>query len=112
MGNGKVMSHTVYHGTSKKALISIELEGVTAPSYWGTLEEAKEYADSFGSDGVIISTNTQLYSFEANIQLAESLNDDADEEDEISIECHELEKSLNALGSVVCTETVFRFDKH
>lgn len=98
----------VFHGTSKQKLESIQSEGVDAPSYWGTLKEAQTYADSYGSDGVVISTDTNHYSFEANIQLAESMaeNDDLDD----SIDVDDLDKSLELLDSIVCTESVFVFD--
>lgn len=99
----------VYHGTSKQNLLSIQEEGVTFPSYWGTLDEAKDYADSYGSDGVIISVDLSDYSFEANLQLQDAYEDD-DNEYEYKLDVDDLDESLDRFGSVVCMETVFQFN--
>ncbi len=99
----------VYHGTSRLNLIQIEEEGVTAPSYWGTLEIANEYKNSHGSDGVIISVDTNQYDFEANLQLAEAMADDSGCLD-VLMATTDLQRSLDELDSVVCTEVVTEFD--
>lgn len=98
----------VYHGTSKQNLLSIQEEGVTFPSYWGTLDEAKDYADSYGSDGVIISVDLSDYSFEANLQLQDAYEDEDENEDKLQVD--DLDESLDRFGSVVCMETVFQFN--
>lgn len=100
----------VYHGTSKQNLLSIQEEGVTFPSYWGTLDEAKDYADSYGSDGVIISVDLSDYSFEANLQLQDAYEDDNENEYEDKLQVDDLDESLDRFGSVVCMETVFQFN--
>jgi len=100
----------VYHGTSKKHLDSIQEEGVSAPSYWGDLETAKEYSSSFGSDGVIISTNIEEQDFKANVQLSQSLYENC--ESDCVLDKDDIEGSLKELDSIVCHDTITNFEVH
>lgn len=63
----------LYHGTSKENLPSILENGVTSPSYWGTLEQASEFSSSFGSQGIILCADIDESDLSASLLMAESL---------------------------------------
>jgi hypothetical protein len=100
----------VYHGTSKKNYNTILKEGVSSPSYWASnYEQAKEYADSFGS-GVVLVCNINDYDFKANMLVAQCLL----ENDEIEVlpDENDLEHSLEYLEGIVCHDTIYNFEKY
>jgi len=98
----------LYHGTSSDCLESIAEEGVEAPSYWGTREQALQYAGSFGEKGVLLVADLNEDDLRASMEVAlcmredGSINDLPDEDD--------LAYSLEYLGGVTCNSTVRFFD--
>ena len=97
----------LYHGTSKNNLESIKLEGVTAPSYWGTFLQAREHADSYGEDGIVISSDIDEDALCASSLMAECL--DEEESDEAEKE-DSLQFSMEFLGGLTCNDVIFEFD--
>lgn len=95
----------LYHGTSQKNLESIFSNGLVAPSYWGTLEQAQSFAESFGADGVILTCEFDASDLSASMLMAESLYESGDI-DEMPDEDN-LAFSLEHLGGVTCNEVVF-----
>lgn len=77
------------------------------PSYWGTLEQAQEYARSY-NDGVIISADIDESSLCASLLMAEQMyvNGDIDE----IPESNNLEYSIEFLGGVTCEQNISDFE--
>jgi hypothetical protein len=87
----------LYHGTSRDRFASILSEGVNAPSYWGTLEEALDYA----SDGMIFQVPVDAFDPDGlsfNHLLAASMAEAEDGQD-IPMD-GSWEDSLREFGSV------------
>lgn len=99
----------VYHGTNRKALRSIEQEGIDAPSYWtDSLEKAQEYADSWGAaDAVVLSCETNDHDFVANMAVAQCLFDS--DEIETMPDPSDLAHSLEFLEGIVCSERIVNY---
>ena len=94
----------LYHGTSLNNLESINNDGVSAPSYWGDLSTAIEYAEQYGKDGVVISMLTADNTLSANVQLSEAI---AEQDDEHKLLCdYEVLRSLEELDSVICHSAI------
>lgn len=98
----------LYHGTSKEFLGSIEEDGVDAPSYWGTRDQALEYAASYGENGVLLVADIDPDDLNASMYVAQAMYDDSqidalpDEDD--------LAYSLEYLGGVTCEAPIHHFD--
>lgn len=94
----------LYHGTTVQNMASIQADGITAPSYWGTEAMAKQYAASFGADGVVLVADIDDSDLQANLLVANCLyeNGDIDEIPEID----DLDFSLENLEGVLCTVDV------
>lgn len=97
----------LYHGTSRASLLSIQQSGVDAPSYWGTLQQAQEYASSFGDEGVILVSHLAMEDLKASVYVAQGLYD-AGDLDKIPVE-NDLVFSLENLGGVTCHAVVHHF---
>lgn len=95
----------LFHGTTKENLTSIQSEGVSSPSYWGTEIMAREYANSFGDEGVVLVAEIDESDLEINQLVADQLYEEG-EIDEMPDEC-DLQHSLEYLEGLVCTTTVF-----
>lgn len=100
----------LYHGTSRLAWEHIKKEGVQAPSYWGTEAQAREYADSFGENGVILSAQLDEDNLQASLLMAQALIDEGDLD--AMPDDNDLEYSLEYLGGVTCTSTVRHAELH
>ena len=94
----------LFHGTSRQAWADIQAQGVQAPSYWGTREQAQEYADSFGEDGVVLRADIDEGSLGASVLVAQALLE-AGETDALPDQ-DDLADSLEFLGGVVCHDLV------
>lgn len=97
----------LYHGTTVQNMPSIQADGITAPSYWGTEAMAKQYAASFGVDGVVLEADIDDSDLQANLLVANALyeNGDIDELPEMD----DLDFSLESLEGIVCTVDVMEF---
>lgn len=95
----------LYHGTSKDNLSSIEADGITAPSYWGTEDMARQYAESFGANGIVLVADIDESDLQANMLVANCLVENGDLED--LPDENDLEYSLENLEGVVCNVDVF-----
>jgi hypothetical protein len=84
----------LYHGTSRAKLRGILTMGVTAPSYWGTREEAERY-----NDGVMLAVPLGQFDPDGlmvNDLLVASMREDGEDVEEPS----DWRESLEVLGSV------------
>lgn len=97
----------LYHGTSIQNLPAIEREGVSQPSYWGTLVEATTFASHFGRDAVLLEAEIPNHALEASMLMAESLYENGDIDDMPSLD--DLPFSLENLGGVMCNKDVQDF---
>lgn len=85
----------LYHGTSHEALATILEEGVQAPSYWGTREEASRYAEG----GVMLAVPVSRFDEDGlmvNDLMLASMREEGDEIDEPA----DWQESLEVFGSV------------
>lgn len=98
----------LYHGTTKDKLASIQSDGVTAPSYWGSQETAQGYADSFGDNGVVLVADIDESDLEANLLVAAALHESGDLEDDV--DPRDLDYSLESLEGVVCHIDLMDFE--
>lgn len=94
----------LFHGTSRQAWQSIQREGVEAPSYWGSEDQAQAYADSFGAQGVVLVADLDEGDLEASLLMAQAMMDAGDLDalpasDDVAF-------SLEYLGGVTCTAVV------
>jgi hypothetical protein len=89
----------LFHGTSATNLSDILSSGVNAESYWGTLEQARSFSNSF-DDGIILQADIDENDLRASILMAESLYDSGDL-DEIPDE-DDIDFSIENLGGCVC----------
>jgi hypothetical protein len=96
----------LFHGTSASNLSSMLSYGVQAESYWGTLEQARSFSDSF-DDGVILQADIDDSELNASLLMAESLYE-AGELDELP-DVDDVDYSLENLGGCVCLITVYNF---
>lgn len=87
----------LYHGTSSDKLAGILEDGVDAPSYWGTLEEASRY-----DLGVMIEIETEDYDLDLvpNDLLISTIEDESGPSPELEEAASSWEASLRVLGSV------------
>lgn len=90
----------LYHGTTTDNLASIQSDGITAPSYWGTEMMARQYANSFGSEGVVLVADIDDSDLTVNSLVAGLLYESGDI-DEMP-EATDLAYSLEYLEGVVC----------
>lgn len=98
----------LYHGTSKEFLQGIEDDGLDAPSYWGTRDQALEYAASYGENGILLVADIDEDDLKASIYVAQALYDDS--QIEVMPDEDDLAYSLEYLGGVTCHVTVHNFD--
>ncbi|MFG8752971.1 hypothetical protein ACEPU1_32150 [Pseudomonas aeruginosa] len=98
----------LYHGTSKEFLESIEEDGLDAPSYWGTRDQAEEYAASYGENGVILVADIDPDDLKASVYVAQAMYDDS--QIDVMPDEDDLAYSLENLGGVTCHATVHHFD--
>lgn len=96
----------LFHGTSSSNIESMLENGVQPDSYWGTLEQARSFSDSF-NDGVIIQADIDDEDLQASLLMAESLYD-AGDIDEIP-DIDDIGYSLENLGGCICIVSVFDF---
>ena len=96
----------LFHGTSASNLSSMLSDGVHAESYWGTLEQARSFFDSF-DDGIILQANIDDSELKASLLMAESLFDSGDIDELPDVD--DLAYSLEHLGGCVCLVTVYDF---
>lgn len=98
----------LYHGTSKELLESIEEDGVDAPSYWGTRDQAEGYAGSYGENGVILVADIDPDDLKASVYVAQAMYEDS--QIDVMPDEDDLAYSLEFLGGVTCHATVHHFD--
>lgn len=91
----------LYLGTSRQNLTSIQSDGIIAPSYWGTEAMAKQYAASFGKDGLVLVANIAECDLQANMLVANAMYENGDL-DHLPME-DDLAYSLVLLEGIVCT---------
>jgi hypothetical protein len=94
----------LYHGPSFSRIEDILEEGIQAPSYWGTLDEASKYASP---DGKVFSVEIERFEdadLNFNTLLASSMSDDC-------LQDGTWEESLAEFGSVRYDMTM-RVDEH
>lgn len=98
----------LFHGTTKDKLASIQSNGVTAPSYWGSQQTAQGYADSFGEGGVVLVADIDESDLEANLLVAAALQESGDLDEEV--DPRDLVYSLEYLEGVVCHIDLMDFE--
>ena len=96
----------LFHGTSANNLSEILACGVNAESYWGTLVQARSFANSF-DNGIILQADIDESDLKASILMAESLYD-AGDIDELPDE-NDINYSIENLGGCVCFVEVYDF---
>lgn len=96
----------LFHGTSATNLSDILSSGVNAESYWGTLEQARSFSNSF-DDGLILQADIDDGDLKASLLMAESLYD-AGDLDEIPDE-DDIAYSIENLGGCVCLIAIYDF---
>jgi hypothetical protein len=96
----------LFHGTNAENLPDMLSCGVNADSYWGTFEQAREFAQVF-SDGIILQADIDVDDLQASLLMAESLYENGDI-DEIP-DASDVDYSLDNLGGCVCLVTITDF---
>lgn len=94
----------LYHGTWRGNVDAILAEGISAPSYWGTLEMATDYKNQYAGEGILIRVPVSSFDedgLEANEAVIASLTAAGEYIDGEVTPPETWLESLEELGSVV-----------
>lgn len=98
----------VYHGTGVKNYNSITEDGyIKEDSYFGSIEIAIEYAESFG-DGIIFEVELDNNQFVANLSLNQYENEEG--VTDIELDEEDIHESLDMYDSVVSKASICDFN--
>jgi hypothetical protein len=98
----------LFHGTSVDVLPDLLEEGVLAPSYWGTYQQALERSLGFGKQGIVIRAHIDRNDLSASMLMVNALYESGDIEDYPDED--DLEFSLEWLGGVTCYDVITEFE--
>lgn len=96
----------LFHGTSSANLPDMSANGVNSESYWGTFEQARNFASSF-DDGIVIQSDIDTNDLQASLLMAEPLYENGDID--VIPESDDIEYSLEFLGGCLCLIPVYDF---